>query len=64
MTTTSETPEFDIGDAVLLTGRIVGRSEFRTGPRAYYVEFLHKGKPDREWFFAADLEPDEGGEDE
>lgn len=50
--------EFEIGAAVLMAGRVIGRSEFRTGPPAFYVEFVRKGKPEREWFLADDLEED------
>ena len=55
----TEAPEFELDAAVLITGRIVGRSEFRTGPRAYFVEFIQKGRPERAWFLAADLEADD-----
>ena len=55
ITEATESPEFELDAPVLITGRIVGRSEFRTGPRAYYVEFVQKGKPERAWFLADDL---------
>ena len=55
----TEAPEFELDAPVLITGRIVGRSEFRTGPRAYYVEFVQKGKPERAWFLADDLSEEE-----
>ena len=51
-----DTPEFELDAAVLITGRIIGRSEFSAGPGAYYVEFLQRGKPERAWFLADDLE--------
>ena len=52
----TEAPEFELDAPVLITGRIIGRSEFSAGPGAYYVEFLQRGKPERAWFRAADLE--------
>ena len=54
-----ETPEFELDAPVLITGRIIGRSEFSSGPGAYYVEFLQRGKPERAWFLAADLSEEE-----
>ncbi len=59
ITEATEAPEFELDAPVLITGRIVGRSEFRTGPRAYYVEFVQKGKPERSWFLADDLSEEE-----
>ena len=55
----SEAPEFELDAAVLITGRIIGRSEFSAGPGAYYVEFIQKGRPERAWFLAEDLDLEE-----
>ena len=51
----TEAPEFELDAPVLITGRIIGRSEFSSGPGAFYVEFIQKGRPERAWFLAEDL---------
>ncbi|MGY6568502.1 MAG: hypothetical protein ACXIVE_05855 [Salinarimonas sp.] len=55
ITELKDVPEFALDTPVLITGRIIGRSEFSSGPGAYYVEFLQRGKPERAWFLAEDL---------
>lgn len=50
--------EYEIGADVILTGRVVGRSEFETGRPSYMVEYERCGKKQREWFMADDLDED------
>jgi hypothetical protein len=48
--------DFALGTPVLISGTVVGRSEFQSGPPAYLVEFDKKGRSMRDWFIGADLD--------
>lgn len=52
--------ELPLAAPVLVAGRVVGRSEFETGRPTYLVEFTVRGKPQRDWFFADELDDDAG----
>ncbi|MEE8262750.1 MAG: hypothetical protein V3R83_09840 [Gammaproteobacteria bacterium] len=41
------------------TGKVTGRTEYMSGCIQYCLEFIHEGKPEREWFDAARLGSDE-----
>ncbi|TIN83058.1 hypothetical protein [Mesorhizobium sp.] len=44
-----------LGEAVSITGTVIGESRFANGELTYLVQFLRKGRPVSEWFALADL---------
>lgn len=51
-----------LGSPVVIRGYVVGRSDWQKGQSTYCVEFDQKGKPQREWFHADEIETEDVAE--
>lgn len=51
--------DLPLGASVLISGTVIGRTEFQDGPPTYLVEFIRKGRAFRDWFLGDDLDIEE-----